>query len=131
MASSGTYDLNNPRDLSGSYTELEIANMDDEQTKEALFSMWKNYCISQNFEPGSVVKPIVVASALESGAITEESRFMCDGGEKIGEDFVRCAVYPDSHGAESLGEVIQNSCNDGYDGNRKKNGGKSVSGISE
>lgn len=113
MASSGTYDLNNPRDLSGSYTELEIANMDDEQTKEALFSMWKNYCISQNFEPGSVVKPIVVASALESGAITEESRFMCDGGEKIGEDFVRCAVYPDSHGAESLGEVIQNSCNDG------------------
>ena len=112
MASSGTYDLNNPRDLSGSYTELEIANMDDEQTKEALFSMWKNYCISQNFEPGSVVKPIVVASALESGAITEESRFMCDGGEKS-ERICRRAVYPDSHGAESLGEVIQNSCNDG------------------
>ena len=113
MASSGTYDLNNPRDLSGSYTEYEIENMDDEETKEALFDMWKNYCVSQNFEPGSTVKPIVVAGALESGAITENSRFMCDGGEEIGEDFVRCAVYPDSHGAESLGEVIQNSCNDG------------------
>lgn len=113
MASSGTYDLNNPRDLTGSYTDVEIAGMDDEETKDALFAMWKNYCVSQNFEPGSTVKPIVVASALESGAITEDSRFLCDGGEEIGEDFVRCAVYPDSHGAESLGEVIQNSCNDG------------------
>ena len=113
MASSGTYDLNNPRDLSGSYTEKEIEAMDDEQTKDALFQMWKNYCVSQNFEPGSTVKPIVVAGALESGAITENSRFLCDGGEEIGEDYVRCAVYPDNHGAESLGEVIQNSCNDG------------------
>lgn len=113
MASSGTYDLNNPRELSGSYTEKEIEAMDDEQTKDALFNMWKNYCVSQNFEPGSTVKPIVVAGALESGAITENSRFLCDGGEEIGEDYVRCAVYPDNHGAESLGEVIQNSCNDG------------------
>lgn len=113
MASSGTYDLNNPRDLSGSYTEKEIEAMDDEQTKDALFNTWKNYCVSQNFEPGSTVKPIVVAGALESGAITENSRFLCDGGEEIGEDYVRCAVYPDNHGAESLGEVIQNSCNDG------------------
>lgn len=113
MASSGTYDLNNPRDLSGSYTEYEIENMDDEETKEALFDMWKNYCVSQNFEPGSIFKPVVVASALESGAITEANRFICDGGEEIGEDYVRCAVYPDSHGSQSLGEVIQNSCNDG------------------
>lgn len=113
MASSGTYDLNDPRDLTGSYTDIEIQQMDDEETREALFGMWKNYCISQNFEPGSTFKPVVVASALESGAVTEYNRFICDGGEEIGEDYVRCAVYPDSHGSESLGEVIQNSCNDG------------------
>lgn len=113
MASSGTYDLNDPRDLTGSYTDIEIQQMDDEETREALFGMWKNYCVSQNFEPGSTLKPVVVASALESGAITENDRFICDGGEEIGEDYVRCAVYPDSHGSESLGEVIQNSCNDG------------------
>lgn len=113
MASSGTYDLNDPRDLSGSYTDIEIERMDDEETREALFGMWKNYCVSQNFEPGSTFKPVVVASALESGAVTENNRFICDGGEEIGEDYVRCAVYPDNHGSESLGEVIQNSCNDG------------------
>ena len=113
MASSGTYELNDPRDLTGSYTDIEIQQMDDEETREALFGMWKNYCVSQNFEPGSTFKPVVVASALESGAITENDRFICDGGEEIGEDYVRCAVYPDSHGSESLGEIIQNSCNDG------------------
>ena len=87
--------------------------MDDEETKDALFKMWTNFCISENFEPGSVVKPIVVASALESGAVTEDDRFYCDGGQQIGEDYVRCAVYPYGHGSQSLGEVIQNSCNDG------------------
>lgn len=113
MASSGPFDLNDPRDLSGNFTEKQIEQMDDEETKQALYGVWKNYCVSNNFEPGSTFKPIVVASALESGVITEYSRFRCDGGEQIGDDLVRCAVYPNSHGAESLGEVIQNSCNDG------------------
>ncbi len=47
--------------------------------------MWKNYCISQNFEPGSVVKPIVVASALESGAITESRAALCVTAERKSE----------------------------------------------
>lgn len=113
MGSSGGYDLNDPRDLSGIYTEEKIEEMNDEETREALFKMWGNYCINSAYEPGSVVKPIVVASALESGAVTESDRFYCDGGQQIGEDYVKCAVYPDAHGSESLGEVIQNSCNDG------------------
>lgn len=113
MASSGSYDLNNPRDLSGIYTEEKIEEMNDEETKNALFSMWNNFCITEDYEPGSVVKPIVVASALESGTVTENDTFYCDSGQQIGEDFVRCAVYPNAHGVETLGEVIQNSCNDG------------------
>lgn len=113
MGSNGSYDLNDPRDLTGLYTDTQIAAMNDEETKDALYGMWRNYCINSVYEPGSTVKPIVVASALESGVITEYSRFLCDGGEEIGDDYVRCAVYPNSHGSESLGEVIQNSCNDG------------------
>lgn len=113
MGSSGSYDLNNPRDLSGIYTEEKIEEMNDEETRDALFDMWRNFCISDDYEPGSVIKPIVVASALESGAVTESDTFYCDGGQQIGEDYVRCAVYPNAHGVESLGEVIQNSCNDG------------------
>ena len=76
--------------------------MNDEETRDALFDMWRNFCISDDYEPGSVIKPIVVASALEFGAVTESDTFYCDGGQQIGEDYVRCAVYPNAHGVESL-----------------------------
>lgn len=110
------YDLNNPRDLSGVYSEEEIKAMNDEQTVEALNGMWSNYCVTDAFEPGSVVKPIVMAGALEKGKISESDTFLCDGLEIFGangETPIKCAVYPDAHGTETLGEVIANSCNDG------------------
>lgn len=110
------YDLNNPRDLSKVYSEEEIKAMNDEQTVEALNGMWSNYCVTDAFEPGSVVKPIVMAGALEKGKISESDTFLCDGLEIFGangETPIKCAVYPDAHGTETLGEVIANSCNDG------------------
>lgn len=110
------YDLNEPRDLSREYSEEEIKAMNDEQTVEALNGMWSNYCVTDAFEPGSVVKPIVMAGALEKGKISETDTFLCDGLEVFGanaETKIKCAVYPDAHGTETLGEVIANSCNDG------------------
>lgn len=110
------YDLNEPRDLSREYSEEEIKAMNDEQTVEALNGMWSNYCVTDAFEPGSVVKPIVMAGALEKGKISESDTFLCDGLEVFeanAETKIKCAVYPDAHGTETLGEVIANSCNDG------------------
>lgn len=110
------YDLNEPRDLSREYSEEEIKAMNDEQTVEALNGIWSNYCVTDAFEPGSVVKPIVMAGALEKGKISESDTFLCDGLEVFGanaETKIKCAVYPDAHGTETLGEVIANSCNDG------------------
>jgi stage V sporulation protein D (sporulation-specific penicillin-binding protein) len=108
------YDLNNPRDLSQVYSEEEIKAMNDAETVDALNSMWSNFCVTEAYEPGSVVKPIVMASALEKGSISTSDTFVCDGGQQFGTDtFIRCAVYPDSHGTETLADVIANSCNDG------------------
>ncbi len=106
------YDLNNPRDLSNVYSEDEIKAMSDEETVEALNSMWSNFCVTDAYEPGSVVKPIVMASALEKGAIQESDTFVCDGAQTFGDTMIKCAVYPSAHGTETLGEVIANSCND-------------------
>ena len=109
------YDLNNPRDLSSKYSEEEIAAMNDEETVEALNAMWSNFTVTDAYEPGSVVKPIVMAGALEKGKISESDTFNCDGGQTFGangDTYIKCAVWPDAHGTETLREVIANSCND-------------------
>ena len=57
-----------------------------------------------------------MAGALEKGSIAEGDNFVCDGGQAFGANnntFIKCAVYPDSHGTEDLMHVIANSCNDG------------------
>ena len=106
------YDLNNPRDLSNVYSKEEIKAMNDEETVEALNGMWSNFSVTDAYEPGSVVKPIVMAAALENGAIQESDTFVCDGSQTFGDTLIKCAVWPDAHGTETLGEVIANSCND-------------------
>lgn len=116
MDAGDRYDLNDPRDLSSLYSEEEIKAMNDEETVTALNAMWNNFCVTDAFEPGSVVKPIAMAGALEKGSIAEGDNFVCDGGQAFGANnntFIKCAVYPDSHGTEDLMHVIANSCNDG------------------
>ena len=110
------YDLNNPRDMSQVHSQEEIDKMSDEETVTALNAMWGNFCVTDAFEVGSVVKPIVMAGALEKGKISATDTFNCDGGETFGangDTYIKCAVWPDAHGTETLREVIANSCNDG------------------
>ena len=116
MDAGDRYDLNDPRDLSSVYSEEEIKAMNDAETVQALNDMWTNFCITDAYEPGSVIKPIVVAGALEKGGISETDTFLCDGGEAFGangDPYIKCAVWPDAHGQEDLTHVIANSCNDG------------------
>ena len=110
------YDLNNPRDMSQVHSQEEIDKMSDEETVTALNAMGGNFCVTDAFEVGSVVKPIVMAGALEKGKISATDTFNCDGGETFGangDTYIKCAVWPDAHGTETLREVIANSCNDG------------------
>ena len=110
------YDLNEPRDMSSVHTEEEIKAMNDEETVDALNAMWSNFCVTDAYEPGSVVKPIVMAGAMEKGAISEDDTFECDGGQAFGangEPYIKCAVWPSAHGSQGPREVIANSCNDG------------------
>ena len=109
------YDLNDPRNLSGLYSDEQISAMSDKDTVEALNAMWSNFCVTETYEPGSVVKPIVMSGALEKGKISESDTFVCDGGQLFGangDTYIKCAVWPDAHGTEALRDVIANSCND-------------------
>ena len=111
MATNSGYDLNDPQNLSAWYTRTEQLAMTNTQKVEALNTMWKNFCVSDGYEPGSVVKPITVASALECGAVTEDVGFYCDGGEFITDTYIKCDnIY--GHGGETLADALKNSCND-------------------
>ena len=108
MDSTDWYDLNNPTDLTPFYSQSEIDAMDDETTVESLSAIWTNYAVSQAFEPGSTIKPMTVAAALESGAISPDDTFTCTGSLQVGDRTIGCTG---SHGTQTLAEAIKHSCN--------------------
>ena len=112
MATNSGFDLNNPYDLTNWYTGAEIKAMDNDTYVDVLNTMWGNFCVSEGYEPGSVVKPITVSAALEIGAAADNDHYYCDGGEYITDTEIHCDAYPYSHGDETLEYAIVNSCND-------------------
>lgn len=111
MASNDEYNLNKPTDLSYSYTEEEISVMTEEEKQVALNTMWRNYAISDTFEPGSTFKPFTVASALDEGIIKQDDTYICDGHEVVGGWTIRCSNRA-GHGLITLTESLMKSCND-------------------
>lgn len=109
-ASYPNYDLNSPRDLSKYYTEEQLKAMSDDEKLDAMNSLWKNFCISDTYEPGSTIKPFTVAAGLEDGALTGDEFFYCGGMLHIGDHDIHC-INRDGHGNQSLSEAVQNSCN--------------------
>lgn len=113
MATDNPYDLNNPRDLTSYYSQDEINEMDNGTMLENLYGIWKNYCISDAFEPGSTVKPLTIGAALDADVVQPSDTFVCDGYQMFGGTRIRCSIYPGTHGTETLSDLIKHSCNDG------------------
>ena len=113
MAPDNPYDLNNPRDLTSYYSQDEINGMDNGTMLKNLYGIWKNYCISDAFEPGSTVKPLTIGAALDADVVQPSDTFVCDGYQMFGGTRIRCSIYPGAHGTETLSDLIKHSCNDG------------------
>ncbi len=111
MQSNYSYDLNDPRSLSRWYSEEEIAAMDDTTYLEALYKVWRNFCISDSYEPGSTFKPFTIAAALEETIIDTTETFLCNGGEQVANYFISCHNEW-GHGMINAAQSIMHSCND-------------------
>lgn len=111
MQSNYSYDLNNPRDLTKWYSEDEIQAMDNDAFLNALYGIWRNFCISDSYEPGSTFKPFTVAAALEETIIDTEETFLCDGGEQVADYYISCHNQW-GHGLINAAQSIMHSCND-------------------
>lgn len=110
MADYPGFNANEPRDLSAYFSEEELAEMTDEDRLDFLNKLWQNYCVTATYEPGSVQKPFTVACGLETGTITEDMTFLCDGGEQF-DKWVNC-VNTRGHGMETVEKSLMDSCND-------------------
>lgn len=113
MAQYPNYDLSNPWDLSAYYPEEEIAAMDEDVKLDALNKLWQNFCVTYTYEPGSTAKPFTVAAGLETGTISRNDTFYCDGYEQLSGFTVKCVAYnKGGHGVQTLEQTLMNSCND-------------------
>ena len=108
MADYPTFDSNDPRNLS---SFDQTGDMSDDGKMDLLNKLWQNYCVTATYEPGSVQKPFTVAAGLETGTLTTDMTFFCDGYEMFGNEKVRC-VNRDGHGLETIESALMDSCND-------------------
>ena len=112
QASYPNFDLNKPRDISAYYTEKDLKKMKEEEKVEILNNLWRDFCVSDSYEPGSTAKPFTVAAGLETGKIRGNEVYTCGGSLVVAEDTepINCH-YTAGHGTQTIAQSIANSCN--------------------
>lgn len=126
MASYPFYDLNdiyNPQVLLGMnqldeeqketsevVTQQMIDSMDHDTLYMHLNAVWKNFCISSTYEPGSTAKPFTVAMGLETGKMSGNETYFCGGFLWYGGHRIRCHNRM-GDGELTVKEAVEKSCN--------------------
>ncbi len=109
MANAPEYDLNNPYELNA-----PVPEEDAEKPKiDLLNQMWRNFCINDTYEPGSVFKMVTATAALETGAVTLNDSFTCSGAAVVADRRIRCHKTT-GHGTQTFTETVMNSCNPAF-----------------
>lgn len=76
---------------------------------DTLTDRLRNRLLADAYEPGSTFKILTSAIALEKGLTTPNEGFYCSGKYTVDGSTIRCWGNP--HGAESMAQALQNSCN--------------------
>ncbi|MCQ2561676.1 MAG: PASTA domain-containing protein [Clostridia bacterium] len=109
-AQTGEYDPNNPRAPREEDAEM-FAELSSEEQVAYWNKMWRSFCVSDVYDPGSTFKLITTSIALDSGVTSLNDSFYCKGSEKVADRVLKCWNYPKAHGQENLAEAVMNSCN--------------------
>ncbi|GIV08127.1 MAG: stage V sporulation protein D [Fimbriimonadales bacterium] len=89
---------------------LRAPRNDTQAERDQAMEPLRNRAVEFLYEPGSTVKPLVVAAMLESGVCKPASRYFCGGAYLVSKKRIKCSENK-RHGAQTLEEVISHSCN--------------------
>lgn len=100
------FDLNTPFELTGK----ERIWKGSSKESQACNRMWRNWCVSDTYEPGSVFKIITASAALQEKVVKVNDHFSCPGYIMVEDRKIRCHKTT-GHGAETFEQGLWNSCN--------------------
>ena len=114
MSTKPDYDPNNPRVIVDETVRARVNALTGEERSAALQTaqqaQWRNKAISDLYEPGSVFKLIICSAALDTGAVTRNTTFVCAGKIGVAGTTFRCA-NGHVHGSETVAQGLAVSCN--------------------
>ncbi len=119
MANSNSFDLNEPyEDSAIAYqfnsedgdVQAQIDALSDDERLDCLNKAWRNFIISDGFEPGSTYKTFTISGALEDGALKGDEVFFCGGKLDVEDWTIKCHNH-EGHGQVSIEQALMQSCN--------------------
>ena len=94
-------------------TQEQLDKLDDDLSGYVRDGVWKNFCISDTYEPGSVAKTITTAIGLDSGKLVPSDSFTCNGVIEILDRTIHCS-HRWGCGGGDLRMCLVKSCNPAY-----------------
>ena len=109
MANVPEYNLNSPYELNYEPDEEET----QKDKMDLLNNMWRNFCINDTYEPGSIFKTVTATAALETGVVGLNDSFTCSGATVVSDRRIRCHKTT-GHGTQDFTHTVYNSCNPAF-----------------
>lgn len=109
MANVPEYNLNSPYELNYEPDEEEA----QKDKMDLLNNMWRNFCINDTYEPGSIFKTVTATAALETGVVGLNDSFTCSGATVVSDRRIRCHKTT-GHGTQDFTHTVYNSCNPAF-----------------
>lgn len=119
MANSNSFDLNEPyEDSAIAYqfnsedgdVSTQIKALSEDERLDCLNKVWRNFIISDGFEPGSTYKTFTISGAIEDGALKGDETFFCGGNLKVADTTINCHNHS-GHGQVNIEQSLMQSCN--------------------
>jgi len=92
---------------------VSLPDFDPTDVHSTLASNRRNRVLTDEFEPGSIIKPVVVAIALDAGVVNKVEKIYCEDGHYTGRGFGSIGEYRNGFGDLTVSEILINSSNIG------------------